>query len=130
VVHHHLTGGDQELQRWIRDYRVEPRLSLDDEHAKAFATLMEQTHREPNELLREAMDLLCSSRVTVAEPRRRSDELGFLQEFMTFVGITRPDELRDRRFAFFEISGENPAASEAITAVFERGPPPWYPPKS
>jgi hypothetical protein len=60
-VHHHLSGGDRELQRWIREYRVEPRLTLDDEHAKAFAKLMEQTHREPNELLREAIDLLLDS---------------------------------------------------------------------
>jgi len=57
-VHHHLSGGDQELQRWILDYRVEPRLSLDESQAKAFAKLMEQTHREPNELLREAVNLL------------------------------------------------------------------------
>ena len=60
-VHHHLAGGDQELQHWIRDYGVEPRLTLNDEHAKAFAMLMEQTRREPNELLREAIDLLLES---------------------------------------------------------------------
>lgn len=57
-VHKHLAAGDRELQNWIRDYRVKPRLTLDDEHAEAFAKLMEQTDRTPNELLREAVDLL------------------------------------------------------------------------
>lgn len=57
-VHRHLSGGDRELQQWIRQYRVEPRLTLDDQHVEAFAKLMEQTRRGPNELLREAVDLL------------------------------------------------------------------------
>jgi hypothetical protein len=57
-VHHHLAGGSRELQEWIRDYRVEPRLTLDANQAAAFATFMEQTHRHPIELLREAVELL------------------------------------------------------------------------
>ncbi|HEX4025478.1 MAG TPA: hypothetical protein VHX52_12385 [Steroidobacteraceae bacterium] len=60
-VHHHLAEGARELQQWIDDYRIEPRLTLDDEHAQAFAKLLTQTHRHPNELLREAMDLLFDS---------------------------------------------------------------------
>lgn len=71
-VHHHLSGGDRELQRWIDDYRVEPRLTLDDRRAEAFAELMEQTHRHPNELVREAVDLLLDKhqRRKASEPKR------------------------------------------------------------
>jgi NADH dehydrogenase/NADH:ubiquinone oxidoreductase subunit G len=57
-VHTHLADGDRELQRWIRDYRVEPRLTLDEKRAEGFAQLTEQTEHTPNELLREAVDLL------------------------------------------------------------------------
>ena len=57
-VHRHLAGGDKELKRWIDDYAVEPRLTLDETHAKAFAKLMEETRQTPNELVREAVDLL------------------------------------------------------------------------
>lgn len=57
-VHKHLSDGERELHQWIRDYRVRPRLTLDDRHAEAFAELMEQIDRAPNELLREAVDLL------------------------------------------------------------------------
>ena len=57
-VHHHLSGGDRMLQQWIRDYRVEPRLSLDERHVEAFVRLTEETGRSPNELLREAIDQL------------------------------------------------------------------------
>lgn len=57
-VHHHLSGGDHELQGWIRYYRVEPRLILNDEQAEAFAQLIERLDRAPNELLREAVALL------------------------------------------------------------------------
>jgi hypothetical protein len=71
-VHHHLADGARELQQWIDDYRVEPRLTLDDEHARAFAKLMAQTHRPPNELLREAIDLLLErhQRRKASEPAR------------------------------------------------------------
>jgi len=54
-VHRHLAGGDRALQGWIKDYRVEPRLTLKEEHAEAFAELMESTRRHPNELLEEAI---------------------------------------------------------------------------
>jgi hypothetical protein len=57
-VHHHLSGGDRELQRWIREYRVEPRLTLNEKHVEAFSQLMERTDRAPKDLLREAIDLL------------------------------------------------------------------------
>lgn len=57
-VHKHLSDGERELHQWIHDYGVRPRLTLDDRHAEAFAELMEQTDRAPNELLREAVDLL------------------------------------------------------------------------
>lgn len=58
-VHKHLSGGDRELQRWIRDYRLAPRLTLDDRQTQAFAELVERADRSPNELLREAIaDLL------------------------------------------------------------------------
>ena len=65
-----LAGGDRELQRWIRDYRVEPRLVLDEEHAEAFAKFMEQTDRAPNELLREAVNLLLDKHRNSAAPKR------------------------------------------------------------
>jgi hypothetical protein len=54
-VHHHLTGGDQQLQRWIHDERVPPRLTLDDEQREPFAELMEKTERSANDLLRNAI---------------------------------------------------------------------------
>jgi len=58
-VHRHLSGGDRELWQWIRYHRVPPRLSLNDEQAEAFADLVAQSDRTPDELLREAMaDLL------------------------------------------------------------------------
>lgn len=70
-VHKHLADGDRELQHWIRNYRVEPRLTLDNEHAEAFAKLMEQTSRAPNELLREAVGLLLDKyRRNSAAPKR------------------------------------------------------------
>jgi len=69
-VHHHLTGGDRELQRWIRDYRVEPRLSLGEEQAEEFAQLMEQTHRPPSERLREAIGLLIDKHRRSSVPKR------------------------------------------------------------
>jgi hypothetical protein len=58
-VHHHLSGGDRELQRWIREQQVPPRLTIDDEQIDSFLDLIEQTKRSPNNLLREALgDLL------------------------------------------------------------------------
>jgi hypothetical protein len=70
-VHKHLAGGDRELQGWIKDYGVEPRLTLDEKHAEAFAQLMEQTEHTPNELLREAVDLLLDKhRRNASSPKR------------------------------------------------------------
>jgi hypothetical protein len=70
-VHKHLSGGDRELQRWIREYGVPPRLSLDDEQAEAFAELIEKTDRAPNELLREAIgDFLDKHRRKAAGAKR------------------------------------------------------------
>jgi hypothetical protein len=57
-VRHHLSGGDRELQGWITDYAVEPRLTLGESQAEAFATLIEETRRAPNDLLKKAIDLL------------------------------------------------------------------------
>ncbi|MGD0505682.1 MAG: hypothetical protein ABSD02_23420 [Steroidobacteraceae bacterium] len=70
-VHHHLSGGDGELQGWITDYAVEPRLTLAESHARAFAKLMEETRRSPNELLKEAIDLLLEAhRRKASAPKR------------------------------------------------------------
>lgn len=69
-VHSHLSGGDRDLHRWIRDYGVPPRLSLNDEQAEAFAELIERTDRSPNELLREAIaDLLDKRRQKAASAK-------------------------------------------------------------
>jgi hypothetical protein len=57
-VHHHLFGGDRELNQWIKDYGVEPALRLSEGQAEAFAKLPEQTGRDRHELLQEAVDLL------------------------------------------------------------------------
>ena len=57
-VHHHLAGGDGELHGWMKDYRVEPVLRLQDRQAEAVARLEEQTGHGRDELLREAVDLL------------------------------------------------------------------------
>jgi hypothetical protein len=57
-VHHHLAGGDRELNRWISDYGIEPALRLSEGQAEAFAKLPAQTGRDRHELLQEAIDLL------------------------------------------------------------------------
>src|SRR6266404_564336 len=57
-VHHHLTGGDRDLNRWITALGIEPALRLDEAQAQAFARLPEQTGRDRHELLQEAVDLL------------------------------------------------------------------------
>lgn len=57
-VHHHLSGGDRALHQWIKAYRIEPALRLDERHAEAFAKLERQGGRDRDELLREAVDLL------------------------------------------------------------------------
>ncbi|EQD48592.1 hypothetical protein B1A_06060 [mine drainage metagenome] len=57
-VHHHLAGGDRELQGWMKDYRIEPALRLKEHQAEAFAKLEGETGHDRDELLREAVDLL------------------------------------------------------------------------
>jgi len=57
-VHHHLVGGDRELNRWISDYGIEPAPRLSEGRSEAFAMLVEQTGRDRHELLQEAVDLL------------------------------------------------------------------------
>jgi hypothetical protein len=59
-VHHHLSGGDRELQRWIENYRVEPRIQLnsDDEQAARLLALVKRTHRHPSEFAREAFNVM------------------------------------------------------------------------
>jgi hypothetical protein len=57
-VHHHLAGGDRDLNRWVVAYGIEPALRLDEAQAQAFARLPEQTGRDRHELLQEAVDLL------------------------------------------------------------------------
>jgi hypothetical protein len=55
-VHTHLAGGDRELHGWMKDAGAEPALCLNDRQAQAFAALTEQTRRERDELLQEAID--------------------------------------------------------------------------
>jgi hypothetical protein len=57
-VHHHLAGGDRALHQWIKDYRIEPALQLDEHRAQDFAKLEQRSGRTRDELLREAVDLL------------------------------------------------------------------------
>jgi hypothetical protein len=57
-VHRHLTGGDRQLQAWIQDSAVAPRLILNDEQFEPFMQLVERSGRSPNDLLREAMEAL------------------------------------------------------------------------
>ena len=55
-VHHHLSSGDSELNRWIDDYSIEPALRLGQDQADAFARLLGESARDRHELLREAID--------------------------------------------------------------------------
>jgi hypothetical protein len=59
-VHHHLSGGDRELQRWIEDYRIPPRIQLnsDDEQAARLLALVKRTERHPSEFSREAFNVM------------------------------------------------------------------------
>jgi hypothetical protein len=57
-VHHHLSGGDRELNQWIKDYRIERALRLSEGQAEAFAKLPDVTGHKRDELLKEAVDLL------------------------------------------------------------------------
>lgn len=70
-VHHHLDGGDRELNGWIGDYGIEHPLRLSEQQAEAFAALTEQSGRERDELLREAVDdLLDKYRRKASSPTR------------------------------------------------------------
>jgi hypothetical protein len=71
-VHHHLVGGDRALHQWIKDSGIEPALRLDKHQAEALARLPDQTGRDRDELLREAVDLLLDKyhRRKTSEPRR------------------------------------------------------------
>lgn len=69
-VHHHLTGGDRELQRWIRDNQVPPRITLNDQYREPFMELIGTTDRAPSDLLREAVgDLLAKHQRKLATSR-------------------------------------------------------------
>lgn len=68
-VHHHLSGGDRELQQWFRDYGVEPALRLSERQEEAFAALPEKAGRDRYELLDEAVDDL------IDKYRRKSSTL-------------------------------------------------------
>jgi len=57
-VHHHLAGRDRELHGWMKRYRIEPALRLEERQAEAFAKLEGETGHDRDELLREAVDLL------------------------------------------------------------------------
>ena len=59
-VHCHLSGGDRELQRWIEDCRVPPRIQLNssDEQSARLLALVKCTKRHPSEFAREAFNLM------------------------------------------------------------------------
>jgi Ribbon-helix-helix protein, copG family len=68
-VHHHLSGGDRELARWIENCGLEPALRLGEEQAEAFAALADRTGTNRYDLLREAVsDLLDKYRRKQAPP--------------------------------------------------------------
>lgn len=70
-VHHHLAGGDDDLNRWIEDIGLDPALHLDDTQAEAFAKLPEQAGRDRHELLQEAIDDLLDKYRRKASERKR-----------------------------------------------------------
>ena len=53
-----LAGGDRELHGWMKDYRIQPALRLEERQAEVFAKLKGETGHDRDELLREAIDLL------------------------------------------------------------------------
>lgn len=70
-VHHHLSGGDRELQKWFRDYGIEPALRLSEQQAEAFAELPEKAGRDRYELIDEAVDdLIDKYRRKASAPKR------------------------------------------------------------
>ena len=68
-VHHHLAGGDRELQQWLKDYRIEPALRLGERQEKAFAELPQKSGRDRYELLDEAVDDLIAKYRRKAAPK-------------------------------------------------------------
>ena len=70
-VHHHLSGGDRALHRWLEDCGVEPALRLGERQAQAFADLPEKTGGDRYELLDEAVDdLVDKYRRKLSPPKR------------------------------------------------------------
>lgn len=70
-VHHHLSGGDRELQQLFRDYGIEPALRLGERQADALAELPEKAGRDRYELLDEAVDdLVDKYRRKLSAPKR------------------------------------------------------------
>ena len=69
-VHHHLAGGDRELQQWLKDYRIEPALRLGERQEKALAELPEKSGRDRYELLDEAVDDLITKYRRKAAPKQ------------------------------------------------------------
>lgn len=69
-VHHHLADGDRALHQWLKSYRIDPALRLNESQAVAFAQLPQQSGREREELLREAIDDL------LEKYRRKTAETG------------------------------------------------------
>lgn len=70
-VHHHLSGGDRELQQWFRDYGIEAALRLSERQEEAFAELPQKSGRDRYELLDEAVDdLIEKYRRKASAPKR------------------------------------------------------------
>jgi hypothetical protein len=70
-VHHHLSGGDRELQRWLQDYGIEPALRLGERESEALAKLAEQTGHDRFELLDQAVnDLVDKYHRKASAPKR------------------------------------------------------------
>lgn len=58
-VHQHLPGGDRQLQRWLEEQGIEPRIRLtaDDLHLARLRAVARRTGHHRDELVREAIDL-------------------------------------------------------------------------
>jgi len=70
-VHHHLPGGDRELQRWLKDYGIEPTPRVGVRQQEAFAKLSKKSGRDRHELLEEAVDgLIDKYRWKASAPKR------------------------------------------------------------
>ena len=70
-VHHHLSGGDRALHRWIEDCGLEPALRLSEHQEQAFAELPQKSGRDRYDLLDEAVDdLIDKYRRKSSAPKR------------------------------------------------------------